>query len=214
MTDLDAGEGNDQADRVLDAAQVLVARWGVTKTSLSDVAGEAGMSRATLYRVFPGGKRQVFLALAYREMTAYAKAVAEAIDSGYDLTDAITRGLVVAARLLRDHEAARFVLDHEPELFTPIFGFRSIDVVYAGATDRLAPHLERFLPPERARWVVEWTCRVFLSYVVAKPDPAADLGDVAFTRNLVSTYMTPAFVADSPAHRRDADPADLAVTVH
>lgn len=196
--DLTVVEGNDQVDRILDAAQALVARWGVAKTSVRDLATESGVSRATVYRAFPGGKQQVFVTLAHREVAAYAEAVADAIDSGDDLADAVTRGLVVAARLLRDHDAAQFVLAHEPGLFTPVLGFRGVDVLYREAADRLGPHLTRFLPVDRAAWAVEWATRLFVSYV-AKPDPDADLADVEITRHLVTRYLTPAFVADRPA---------------
>ena len=40
----------EAADRILDATLALIARWGVAKTALGDVAKEAGCSRATLYR--------------------------------------------------------------------------------------------------------------------------------------------------------------------
>ena len=38
----------------LDAALACVARVGVAKTTLDDVAKEAGCARATVYRCFPG----------------------------------------------------------------------------------------------------------------------------------------------------------------
>jgi len=41
--------------RMVAAAVRCVARWGLAKTSLDDIAREAGSSRATAYRVFPGG---------------------------------------------------------------------------------------------------------------------------------------------------------------
>ena len=40
--------------RVLDATLTCIARVGVAKTTLDDVAREAGCSRATVYRYFPG----------------------------------------------------------------------------------------------------------------------------------------------------------------
>ena len=55
-----------QAARLLDAACTCIARVGVAKTTLDDVAREAGCSRATLYRYFPG-KQQLLGALVARE---------------------------------------------------------------------------------------------------------------------------------------------------
>ena len=210
--DLVLAEGNDQAERVLDAAQRLVARWGVAKTSVRDVAAESKFSRATLYRVFPGGKQQILHSLAHREVETYVQAIADAMDSGDDLADALTRGIVVAARLLRDHDAAQFVLEHEPALFTPVLGFRQVEVVYRAAAERLSPSLLRFLSAERADWCVEWAVRLFVSYV-ANPDPDVELADVEVTRHLVERFLVPAFAddrPDTPSTQPDPAPAPVA----
>ena len=47
------------AERITAGALVCIARWGTAKTTLDDIAREAGCSRATIYRLFPGGKRAV-----------------------------------------------------------------------------------------------------------------------------------------------------------
>jgi AcrR family transcriptional regulator len=210
--DLTVVEGNDQVDRILDAAQALVARWGVAKTSVRDIAVESGISRATVYRVFPGGKQQVFVTLAHREVATYAEAVADAIDSGHDLADAVTRGIVVAARLLRDHDAAQFVLLHEPGLFTPVLGFRGVDVLFREAATRLGPRLERFVPADRAAWAVEWATRLFVSYV-ANPNHDADLSDVEVTSRLVEHFLAPAFAGDRSESATEPATAPVA-TIH
>src|SRR5690606_11737319 len=139
-------------DRILAAALTLVARWGVSKTSLADVAKEAGCSRATVYRAFPGGKQHLFNSLGERELRSYVQAVIDAVDEAGDLADALTRGLVVAARLLRDHDAAQFVLEHEPDLFMPFLGFKQVDVLYGYTAAAIAPRLGTYLEPERAGW--------------------------------------------------------------
>jgi AcrR family transcriptional regulator len=51
-------------ERVLEALQDCVLRWGVQKTTVEDIARAAGMSRATVYRVFPGGKSSMVEAAA------------------------------------------------------------------------------------------------------------------------------------------------------
>jgi AcrR family transcriptional regulator len=54
-----AGERPERADaarnreRILDAAQRLIAKRGVQRVTLEDVAAEAGVGRATLFRRFP-----------------------------------------------------------------------------------------------------------------------------------------------------------------
>jgi AcrR family transcriptional regulator len=188
---------DELTERILDASLTLVARWGVGKTALADVAKEAGCSRATLYRAFPGGKQHLFVAMGLRELDAYRQAVVEAIASADDLGDALTRGLVVATRLLRDHPAAQFVLAHEPGYLLPFLGFKQVDVVYRTSAASVGPHLERFLAPERARWAAEWSTRLLISYLF-NPDPAIDLAVAEDARRLVERFVLPALA--SPAN--------------
>lgn len=188
--------GTDVTDRVLDAALVLVGRWGVSKTALADVAKEAGCSRATLYRAFPGGKQHLFLSLAARELATYRSAILDAIDAADELADALTRGLVVAARLLHDHEAAQFIVEHEPELLLPFLGFHQVDVLYRDTASVFGPHLERFLPPERAAWAAEWTARLFITYLF-NPHDHRDFAVIEDARHLVDTFVLPAFAPDT-----------------
>ncbi|HEX2577512.1 MAG TPA: hypothetical protein VHK88_14260, partial [Aquihabitans sp.] len=139
-----------------------------------------------------GGKQHLFHALGLRELRSYLDAVLDAIDAADDLTDAVTRGVVVAARLLHDHDAAQFVLEHEPGLLLPFLGFKQVDVLYAHTAAVVGPHLERFLPAERAAWLCEWCARLFISFLF-KPDPEVDLGNVDETRHLVASFVLPSF---------------------
>ena len=43
-------------ERVLEACYACIARHGLDRTTVEDVAREAGLSRATIYRAFPGGR--------------------------------------------------------------------------------------------------------------------------------------------------------------
>lgn len=193
LVDADApAPASDATERILDAALVLVARWGVAKTALGDVAKEAGCSRATLYRAFPGGKQHLLRSLATRELRAYQGAVLDAVDAADTLEDALTMGLVVATRALHDHDAAQFILSHEPGLLLPFLGFREVERLYAHASPVLGAHLVRFVPPERAAWAAEWVARLFITYLF-NPHAGLDLADEADARRLVRTYLMPAF---------------------
>lgn len=205
LVDADApGPGREVEGRILDAALVLVARWGVAKTALGDIAKEAGCSRATLYRAFPGGKQHLFLALATRELVTYRRGILDAIDAADELGDALTRALVVASRLLHDHDAAQFILEHEPELLLPFLGFHQVDVLYRETAAAFGPHLERFLPgasPERAEWAAEWAARLFITYLF-NPHERRDLAVIDDAQNLIETYLLPAFAPASTAAPR------------
>jgi AcrR family transcriptional regulator len=55
----------DKRDRILNAAQTLFVRYGVKRTSIDDVAREAGIAKGTVYLSF-GSKAELFAAIADR----------------------------------------------------------------------------------------------------------------------------------------------------
>ena len=60
-----------QEARLIDATLACMGRWGVAKTTLDDVARRAGCSRATVYRVFPGGKDSLLAATVRSEVLRF-----------------------------------------------------------------------------------------------------------------------------------------------
>lgn len=182
----------DLEERILDAALELVSRWGVAKTSVADVAKTAGCGRATLYRAFPGGKQEVFGALGGREVARYLDAVTGAIDRADDLADALTAAVVTTTLALRHHEGFQVVLEHEPGLLLPYLGFGQVDRLYAAAATEVGPHLERFLPAERAAWAAEWMVRLLITFTFS-PTEGMDLADRRQASLLVRRYLVPAF---------------------
>jgi AcrR family transcriptional regulator len=184
--------GPDLEARILDTALDLVARWGVAKTSVADVAKTAGCGRATLYRAFPGGKREVFAALGRREIGRYLRSVTDEIDAAVDLPGALGAAVVAATRELRGHEGFQFLLQHEPGLLLPYLGFGQVDRLYAAVATDVGPHLERFLPAPRAAWAAEWMARLLITFVFS-PTEQTDLADPHQAALLVSRYLVPAF---------------------
>src|SRR5580765_4284529 len=76
------------SDRILDGALACVARVGVAKTTLDDVAREAGCARATVYRSFPG-RQALFGAMLEREVAALADRLLAAAGEADTLADAV-----------------------------------------------------------------------------------------------------------------------------
>jgi AcrR family transcriptional regulator len=73
----DSGERQQQ---ILRAASAVITRQGYDKTTMADIADEAGVSRGTVYLYF-NGKDELFEALLYWEWTQYAQAWLDAIES-------------------------------------------------------------------------------------------------------------------------------------
>jgi len=88
----------DTRDLILEAALELVGRHGLAELSMDDLAAAAGVSRATLYRLFPG-KSALFGALvrAYSPWEAVADAVEAMPDARPDeVVPAVGRAMAAA----------------------------------------------------------------------------------------------------------------------
>src|SRR3954467_4963207 len=107
-----------QHDRVLDGALACVARVGLGKTTLDDVAREAGCARATVYRCFPG-KQALFSAVLARELTALGDRAISAAARTDSVADAIVAVILTGAETFHSHAALRFVVEHEQEILAP-----------------------------------------------------------------------------------------------
>lgn len=65
-------DNDERHEQILDAAAAVIIRVGYDKTTMSDIADEAGASRGTVYLYFKG-KDEIFEALVYREWMQYAQ---------------------------------------------------------------------------------------------------------------------------------------------
>ncbi|MBC6462699.1 TetR/AcrR family transcriptional regulator [Actinomadura sp. HBU206391] len=104
-------------DAVLDAARDSVLAVGVRRTTLTDVARRAGVSRMTLYRRWPD-VRTLVGDLMTREWVALAMSVAPPGD-GRPAREAMVESLVAGARAFREHPLLRKIIDVDPELLLP-----------------------------------------------------------------------------------------------
>jgi AcrR family transcriptional regulator len=185
-------------DAICDATLACIARWGVTKTTLEDVAREAGVGRATIYRTFQGGKGHVLEAVLTRETARFLAEVEAAIAGADDLEDVIVAGVTSAARQLAGHEALGYLLAHEPDVVLPHVAFQRMGDLFDVVARFADPHLARFLPdPEHRARAAEWLARVVLTYVF-NPVDGVDLTDADAARRLVRTFVLPGLLAATP----------------
>ncbi|HEX6342739.1 TetR/AcrR family transcriptional regulator [Umezawaea sp.] len=121
-------------DDLLDAARDCVVEVGVRRTTLTDVAKRAGVSRMTLYRRFPDVSALV-RTLMTREFTALLHGVEHDQAPG-NARERLVGHATAAIRLLAGNALMRRVLDLDAELMLPYL------VERLGSTQRL---VERFL---------------------------------------------------------------------
>src|SRR5215813_4130325 len=71
---------SERRDQILNAAAAVIIRLGYDKTTMGDIAEEAGTSRGTVYLYFKG-KEELFEALLYREYMIYAQTWLDTIEA-------------------------------------------------------------------------------------------------------------------------------------
>lgn len=177
--------------RIIDAMLACLARQGLGKTTLDDVARQARCSRATLYRIFPGGKDSVLEAAVDTEVARSLSALAVVMGQASDLESLLVMGMAEASRLFGNNEVLRRLLELEPEVLLPRLTFREMDRILVTASAFLAPFLARWLAPVEAERIAEWATRIVVSYLLC-PSEAVDLADEDQLLELVRSFVMPA----------------------
>jgi AcrR family transcriptional regulator len=195
---LGAAPGSSE-ERVVDAMLDCVGRWGLSKTTVEDVARSAGLSRATVYRLFPGGKNAILMAALHTEIARLVAVLTDDLDQVDDLEACLARAISLAAGFLRDNLALEYLREHEWESVETFLAFDRLDTLFLATGALMGPVLERFLEPSQAVDVAVWAARIVMSYL-STPAEYVDLTQEAGARHLVSAYLMPGLApADTPS---------------
>ncbi len=182
----------DVETRVLDAAKLCTAKWGIAKVTIDDIAGEAGVSRATLYRMFPGGKDVMFDALRVRELEDFFTRVGTHVDGHDDLESLLIRIVGVATRELRDDQHLSLMLASEPGDTLSQLTVEGLPRIMRVATVFLVPMVDHYLPRRESIRLVELLARLVISYFLA-PSEHVDFADADSAREFLRIFVLPAF---------------------
>jgi AcrR family transcriptional regulator len=157
-------------ERILDAALECATRFGLGRTTMGDVAGEARLSRQTLYRYFPN-KHDLLLAVVIREEQQLIETVRRAMEPHPDLRPAMQAAFVATLKAFRAHPLLDKVMATEPQELLPYLTVEanpvldlSVRVMEQIVAER-APHIAAPL----ARRFAETCARVFTSYAITPP---------------------------------------------
>src|SRR4051812_7307996 len=186
-------------DRLLAATYRCVERFGMGKTTIDDIVKESGVSRATIYRQFPGGRDDLLLETVGWEIGNYFNRLADQVRDAPTLAVLLQQGLTYAHRSIAEHAVLRKMMDTEPERLLPLLTTESAKSLPFIA-DFLLPYLRRDAEDGRLRPGVdldraaEYLARSILSLIGAPgrwdlddPDQVADLVDVELLGGIVAT---------------------------
>lgn len=175
-------------ERILEAAYACVARYGMGKTTVEDVAREARVSRATVYRYFPGGKDELLRETISWEVARFFTRLAAAVDGAPDFTELLVEALVFAHRAVEEHDVLQKVLQTEPERLLPQLNVDS-DRIRGFIRAFLAPHIPAgAVPPGTTPLeAADYVSRMLLSFIGAQG--RWDLTDRDQVRELVRTEL-------------------------
>ncbi len=119
-------DNDERQQQLLDAAAAVIIRLGYDKTTISDIADQAGASRRTVYLYFKS-KEELLEALLYREYLRYAQTWLEQIETdprggtigGFFRANyhAVNRHPLIAALLRRDRRVLGNYLRKRDNLF-------------------------------------------------------------------------------------------------
>jgi AcrR family transcriptional regulator len=129
---------NEARARLLEATYACIARDGLDGTTVDAAAREAGVSRATVYRWFQGGREQLLNETIAWQTDRFFEDLAVEVAGCTTFEDVVTRALVSAHRWVAEHEVLQRLLDTEPgQLLPPIIE----------EMRKLVPAIGRFVEP-------------------------------------------------------------------
>jgi AcrR family transcriptional regulator len=165
------GPPPESLDPVLDATVECVARHGVSKTSLSDIARELGVAPSTVYRKVGSLDNAVAL-VAAREGHRMLARIPEVI-AGVEGPRIITVFLAECLEMSRSHPMVRKILRDEIDLVGRI-ATRSVDESMTRSAELTAPLLEAAMDTGHVRRqdslaLAHWIARISLACLLAPP---------------------------------------------
>jgi AcrR family transcriptional regulator len=179
--------------RLIDAAEACFDRYGVLKTTVEDVATEAHVSRATVYRYF-SGRDDLILAVLLREAGRFLSRLEEKTRAQQNLADALVEGVLFTVESVRsDPHLALLFTPEAAGLTSRIAG--ASEALFGTTAEFLRPLLtgnEQLRPGVNVEEASEWLLRVILSLLTA-PGPVER--SPAAQRRYLHTFLVPSLVA-------------------
>jgi AcrR family transcriptional regulator len=185
------------AERILDAAYQRVSDIGLSRTTVEDVAREAGLTRQTIYRYFPS-KDDLVRALLMREEERLLDGVRAVFAGSSDLLQALRDSMVFGVRFAHEHPVLDRLLQTDAETSLPYVTTRAGSIVDR-AREVLASLIRQkaWVRPTLVEPVADLLVRAFISYTLTPSNRSPE----QVARDL-ATIATAALTSEKEANRR------------
>jgi len=176
---------------VIQAARGCLHTIGRDKVSMDDVCAAAGISRATLYRIFPGGRDVLFEAVRRHSIEEFFADIRAELEGAASLEDFLVRVIVAASRALREDTELAALLATQPGVALGDLTLDGLDRIISVATGFITPFTDEFIPASKAAEIIDIVVRLTISHYLS-PSPIFDLTDRGSVTRLVRTFLVPA----------------------
>lgn len=174
--------------RVLEAVKSCCERWGIDKVNVDDIARAAEVSRATLYRMFPGGREVIFEAHRVYELDQFFERLLGQIRDTGSLEELLVRTVTCATRELRNDEHLALMLASEPGAILGELTVDGLPRIIRVASAYLVPFVDEYLPRPQGRALIDVVARLVISYFLA-PSNVVDFGDERSARSFLRPFI-------------------------
>jgi AcrR family transcriptional regulator len=173
---------------VLEAVKTCCARWGIDKVTADDIAKQSGVSRATLYRMFPGGKDAIYESLRTYELDQFFAVLLTQIDGAYTLEELLVQAVTCATVELRNDQHLAIMMASEAGAVVSELTVEGLPRIVGVASAYLIPFVERFLPPDQSRSLIDVVVRLVISYFLS-PAEFVDLSNPDSAREFLAPFV-------------------------
>ncbi|MGV9858732.1 TetR/AcrR family transcriptional regulator [Gordonia sp. NPDC003425] len=182
-----------QERRITEAAAVEFVRSGVRRANIDRIAGDAGVSRSTLYRRFPT-KDDLVAAVILQLRRDFVRQIGVEI-GGLDPRAAAVEGFCLAISELRRNELVKCIVADDPGAIDLVIGFGSphVEALVGEFSNDIVASLRAAgasMPDEDLRLVAETQFRLITSFALTKSH-ALDIDDPQAVRRYAEKFLAP-----------------------
>lgn len=181
-----------ELDRVLDATERCLTRYGLRRTTMSDIAREMGVARTTLYRQVSSLEDATAL-MSSRRLHRFLDKLLDLGQQGLD-AEALVHVIVRTVRMTLAEPVIQRLLNDEPEILGDLLTSGAVAGLVGQITGLLTPVLRREMDSGTLRagdpaMAADWIVRIVLALTTV---PAPDDQLEATVRYVLLPLLDPA----------------------